>query len=89
MQYYVLFSIFTVLLISGGTNYLIVNADRVSQDSYPTITFVQSNITGPVKESNGTLSSTDDSTNPIVNIVEPGWCSDVKAGNVLVRGTFN
>jgi plastocyanin len=79
MQPYVLITILTGLLISGGSNYLAIYADEVGQYSSPTITHIQSNMTGPV--------GPDDHTIPKVHIVEPGWCSSVKTGDVLVRGT--
>jgi plastocyanin len=79
MQPYVLITILTGLLISGGSNYLAIYADEVGQYPSPTITQIQSNMTGPV--------GPDDHAIPTVHIVEPGWCSAVKTGDVLVRGT--
>jgi plastocyanin len=82
MQSYVLITILTGLLISGASNYLVVYA---GQYSGPTITQIQSNMTGLVDDSNALVP--DDHVIPTVHIVEPGWCTAVKPGNILVKGT--
>jgi plastocyanin len=91
MSVRVLLAIVTGFLIFGGFSNLLVDTDQVFQygmhESRASITPVQSNITIPVNESNAVPPIVKDLIPPIVRIVEPGWCSPVKTGNIVVRGT--